>query len=109
MPFNKTNSVIGSKCESKVLYCVDKINPLVAVREKEGMSPAWTWVEGSKQGHGVYVTGFKKAVSANQIKGLCKIYEGHKEWLSLFPTFLLQLSEGKYQVNDGSISSKSTL
>ena len=32
---------------------------------------------------------FKKAVPANQIKGLCKIYEGHKEWLSLFPAFLL--------------------
>ena len=50
---------------------------------------------------------FKKAVPANQIKGLCEIYEGHKEWL--FPTFLLQLSEGEYHVSGGSISSKSTL
>ena len=56
---------------------------------------------------------FKKAVPANQVKGLCKIYdlfkiyEGHKEWLS-FPTFLLQLSEGKYHVGGGSITSKST-
>ena len=51
---------------------------------------------------------FKEAVPANQIKGLCEIYEGHKEWL-LFPAFLLQLSEGKYHVSGGSISSKSTL
>ena len=52
---------------------------------------------------------FKKVVPANQIKGLCKIYEGRKEWLFLFPTFLLQLSEGKYHVNGGFIHSKSTL
>ena len=51
---------------------------------------------------------FKKALPANQIKGLCEIYEGHKERL-LFPTFLLQLSEGEYNVSDGSMSSKSTL
>ena len=48
-------------------------------------------------------------VPANQIKGLCKIYEGHKEWLLLFPVFLLQLSEGKYNVSGGPIISKSTL
>ena len=52
---------------------------------------------------------FKKAVPANQIKGLSKIYEGHKEWLSLFPTFLLQLSEVKYHVSGGSINLKFTL
>ena len=50
---------------------------------------------------------FKKAVP--QIKGLFKIHEGHKEWLLLFPIFLLQLSEGKYYVGGGSISSRSTL
>ena len=32
---------------------------------------------------------FKQAVPANKVKGLCKIYGGHKEWLLLFPTFLL--------------------
>ena len=52
---------------------------------------------------------FKKAIPANQIKGLCEIYKGHKEWLLLLPAFLLQLSEGKYHVSGGSISSKSTL
>ena len=52
---------------------------------------------------------FKKAIPANQIKGLCEIYEGHKEWPSLFPAFLLQLSEGEYHVSSRSISSKSTL
>ena len=52
---------------------------------------------------------FKKKIPANQIKGLCEIYEGHKEWLLLFPTFLLQLSEGEYHVSGGSISTKSTL
>ena len=52
---------------------------------------------------------FKKAILANQIKGLCKIYEDHKEWLLSFPTFLLQLSVGKYHVSGGSISSKYTL
>ena len=50
-----------------------------------------------------------EAAAAAKIKGLCKIYKGHKEWLSMFPTFLLQLSEGKYNVGGGSISSKSTL
>ena len=51
---------------------------------------------------------FKKAVPANQIKGLCMFYEGHKEWL-FFLTFLLQLSDGKYHVSGGSMSLKSTL
>ena len=52
---------------------------------------------------------FKKAIPANQIKGLCEIYEGHKEWLLLFPTFFLKLSEGEYHVSGGSISSESSL
>ena len=52
---------------------------------------------------------FKESVPANQVKGLCEIYEGHKEWLLLFPAFLLQLSEGKYHVSGGSVSSKSSL
>ena len=42
---------------------------------------------------------YREAVPANQITGLCEIYEGHKDWLLLFPTFLLQLSEGEYYVS----------
>ena len=51
---------------------------------------------------------FKKEVLANQIKGLCEIYEGRKEWLS-FPTFPLQLSGGKCHAIGGSVSLESTL
>ena len=47
---------------------------------------------------------FKKAIPANQVKGLCEIYEGHKEWLLLFLAFLLQLSEVEYHVSGGSIT-----
>ena len=60
-------------------------------------------------GHPILESILKKAIPANQVEGLCEIYEGHKEWLLLFPAFLLQLSEGKYHVGGGSISSKSTL
>ena len=42
-------------------------------------------------------------------KSKCEIYEGHKESLSLFPIFLLQLFQGEYHVSGGSISLKSTL
>lgn len=33
------------------------------------------------------------------IENFREVYEGCEEWLPLFPTFLLQLSEGEHHIN----------
>ncbi|XP_066469276.1 vomeronasal type-2 receptor 26-like [Tiliqua scincoides] len=52
--------------------------------------PGWTSILGKN---------LEEAVPADQVEGLCEIYQGYKEWLSLFPAFLLQLSKGEYHIS----------
>ena len=51
----------------------------------------------------------EKAVPTDQVKGLCQVDKGDKEWLSLFSAFLLQLSEGEDHVDGGPACTVATL
>ena len=42
---------------------------------------------------------FEKAVCADKVEGLRQIYEGHEQWLPLFPAFFLQLPGREHNVD----------
>ena len=53
----------------------------------------------SLDGHLILVRLLNKPSLLTSIENLREVYEGCEEWLPLFPTFLLQLSEGEHHIN----------
>ena len=62
--------------------------------------PGWTTDPGED---------FEETISADKVEGLRHIYEGHEQWLPLFPAFLLQLPEQEHHVDGRPVRSEPAL